>query len=76
MKIIVYTKPNCTECERIKNKLEEKGLDFESINMDTLEVNKQFELKKDARENRQRSMPLVYVNDKFTRTEDFESKYL
>ena len=76
MKIVVYTKPNCTECERIKFELKDKDMQFDYIDMEELEMSEQFALRTDARKNRQMSMPLIYVDGKFTTTVDFEEQYL
>ena len=76
MKIIVYTRPNCTECERVKSLLEEKKMGYDSIDMTELSEPEQFELKTIARKNRQISMPLLFVNESFVGTSEFETKYL
>lgn len=76
MKIDVYTKPNCSECVRIKTLLSGKGMEFNSIDMEDLDQATQFTLKTEARKNRQVSMPLVYVDDEFITVMKFEEKYL
>ena len=76
MKIDVYTKPNCSECVRIKTLLSDKGMEFSSTDMGDLDQATQFILKTEARKNRQVSMPLVYVDDEFITVMKFEEKYL
>lgn len=74
--ITIFTKERCTECERIKGELTEKGVEFTTVDMKGLEPSKLFQLRKDARDNKQMSMPLIYVDDVFVVTSKFEKKYL
>lgn len=76
MSIVVYSKAGCTECARIKNDLEEKGIDFEAIQMEDLDQVEVFRLRSDARKNRQVAMPLIYVDGEFIRTPVFEEKFI
>jgi len=35
MRIIIYTKNNCIQCNATKNALDKKGLDYQLINLDS-----------------------------------------
>lgn len=74
--ITIYTSDRCTECERIKGKCIERGVEYTAIGMKDLEPSKVFQLRKDARDNKQLSMPLIYVNDSFMAKDLFEAEYL
>lgn len=75
-KITIISKQDCPECTRIKRLLKTFDFEFEESQMETLPTPKQFELRNIARANRQMSMPLVFVDEKFMKTMDFENSYL
>ena len=35
MRIIIYTKNNCVQCNATKNAMDRKGIDYQLINLDT-----------------------------------------
>ena len=35
MRIIIYTKDNCVQCNATKNAMDRKGIDYQLINLDT-----------------------------------------
>lgn len=76
MKILIVSKANCTECERIKTAMLVKDMDYEEERMDLASVERQFELKNIARRNRQLSMPMLFIDNEFIRTSEFEEKYI
>ena len=76
MKILVVTKPDCTECERIKFALHDRDIEFNIENMPDSDTSRQFELRSIARKNRQVSMPIIFVDDEFITTRNFEDEYL
>lgn len=75
-KILVVSKPNCTECERIKSLLKDRDIPFEEVNMESLDKSKQFDMRNVARKNRQASMPMLFVSGEFKTTEAFEQELL
>lgn len=58
MKIEIYGSKECVVCQRIKNKLEEKGVDFEYI---TREKNEE-RLLKIARKYNLRRLPIIVID--------------
>jgi len=68
--IIVYTKPNCSQCDTLKTYLTENSIPFVAINMMELNDAEKKVLRDEARKNRQTSMPIVYINGKFTPSND------
>lgn len=76
MNIKIISKNNCTECERIKSLMDDKDLSYEEVLMSELSTPEQFEVKNIARRNRQASMPLLFVNEEFVPTSDFEERFL
>ena len=76
MKIVVYTKPNCGACADIKLALENKDIEFDYTDMTGLDMNSQNALRADAVANKQRSMPLIYIDGDFITTEDFKAQIL
>lgn len=59
MKYIVYTKPNCHSCEEMKQALTDNGHTYESVDMMLLPNEVAASLRTWAKENGQRSMPIV-----------------
>lgn len=76
MTITIISKENCTECERLKLAMSNQKLSYEETKMETLSAPKQFELRNIARKNRQSSMPLLFVENQFVPTSEFEKNYL
>lgn len=76
MTITIISKENCTECERLKLAMSNQKLSYEETKMEELPASKQFELRNIARKNRQSSMPLLFVENQFIPTGEFESTYL
>lgn len=35
MRIIIYTKDNCVQCNATKNAMDKKGIDYQLINLDS-----------------------------------------
>lgn len=60
MKIMLYTRPNCSLCEKTKQFLESKGLHYFNMNID-LEGRRQY-----IKENfpSLKELPVVLINDK------------
>lgn len=59
MKYIVYTKPNCHSCEEMKQALTDKGHTYDSVDMALLPKEVATSLRSWAKDNGQRSMPIV-----------------
>lgn len=59
MKFIVYTKPNCHSCEEMKQALANNNHTYESVDMTLLPKEEAASLRNWAKENGQRSMPIV-----------------
>ncbi len=59
MKFIVYTKPNCHSCEEMKQALANNNHTYESVDMTLLPKEEAASLRSWAKENGQRSMPIV-----------------
>lgn len=74
--IKIVSKPNCTECERIKFLMQENGIEYAEEDMTTMPSGEQFELRNIARKNRQVSMPMMFVDGEFMTTKNFEKEYL
>ena len=60
MKFLIFTKYRCSFCDRAKTLIEQKGYEYESINIEE-DNNIELLLKKnkDAR-----TMPQIFINDK------------
>lgn len=74
--INIVSKPDCSECIRIKTELTQIGIEYTEEDMSEMEDARQFELRNIARKNRQMSMPMIFVDNKFITTRDFEKEYL
>ena len=74
--IRIVSKPNCSACEQIKQASKEKGIDFIEENMMSSSKERRIELLGIAREKGQASMPIIFVDDEFIFTHDFEKEYL
>ena len=60
MKFLVFTKYRCSYCDRAKTLIEQKGYEYESINIeDDNNIDILLEKNKYAR-----TMPQIYINDK------------
>lgn len=65
MKYTVYSKPDCSHCATMKQLIKDSGNEYEEINMPDLDITEQKRLRADATANRQRMMPLIYLNGEF-----------
>ena len=60
MKFLIFTKYRCSYCDRAKTLIEQKGYDYESINIEEdNNIDLLFEKNKYAR-----TMPQIFINDK------------
>ena len=60
MKFLVFTKYRCSYCDRAKTLIEQKGYEYESINIeDNNNIDILLEKNKYAR-----TMPQIFINDK------------
>ena len=60
MKFLIFTKYRCSFCDRAKTLIEQKGYEYESIN---IEEDNNIELL--LRKNKHaRTMPQIFINDK------------
>ena len=59
MKIQVYTKNMCGYCTQAKNYLTNKGIEFETINIEEKPEAREFVINEGHR-----TMPQIYINDK------------
>jgi len=59
IKIIIYTKENCSYCTKAKKLLAEKKLDYQEIRVD-LAPEKRIEME---RLSGRRTMPQIFIND-------------
>ena len=60
MKFLIFTKYRCSFCDRAKTLIEQKGYEYESINIEE-DNNIELLLKKNKYA---RTMPQIFVNDK------------
>ena len=60
MKFLVFTKYRCSYCDRAKTLIEQKGYEYESINIEE-DNNIDILLKKNKYA---RTMPQIFINDK------------
>ena len=60
MKFLIFTKYRCSFCDRAKNLIEQKGYEYESINIEE-DNNIELLLKKNKHA---RTMPQIFINDK------------
>ena len=60
MKFLIFTKYRCSYCDRAKTLIEQKGFEYESINIEE-ENNIEILLKKNKYA---RTMPQIFINDK------------
>ena len=60
MKFLIFTKYRCSFCDRAKTLIEQKGYDYESINIEE-DNNIELLLKKNKHA---RTMPQIFINDK------------
>ena len=60
MKFLIFTKYRCSFCERAKTLIEQKGYEYESINIEE-DNNIELLLKKNKHA---RTMPQIFINDK------------
>tara|TARA_A100001388_G_scaffold143949_1_gene106860 strand:- start:11237 stop:11461 length:225 start_codon:yes stop_codon:yes gene_type:complete len=60
MKFLIFTKYRCSFCDRAKTLIEQKGYEYESINIEE-ENNIELLLKKNKHA---RTMPQIFINDK------------
>ena len=60
MKFLIFTKYRCSFCDRAKTLIEQKGYEYESINIEE-DNNIELLLKKNKHA---RTMPQIFVNDK------------
>ena len=60
MKFIVFTKYRCSYCDRAKTLIEQKGYEYESINIEE-DNNIEILLEKNKYA---RTMPQIFINDK------------
>ena len=60
MKFLIFTKYRCSYCDRAKTLIEQKGFEYESINIeDDSNIDILLEKNKNAR-----TMPQIFINDK------------
>ena len=63
-KVTVYTLSTCPVCKKMKQFLEENGIDYSPIEVDTLDGSEQWAATKElAKHNPQASYPTVVVED-------------
>ena len=60
MKFLIFTKYRCSFCDRAKTLIEQKGYEYESINIEE-DNNIELLLK---RNKHARTMPQIFINDK------------
>ena len=60
MKFLIFTKYRCSYCDRAKTLIEQKGYEYESINIDE-DNNIEILLEKNKYA---RTMPQIFINDK------------
>ncbi|MEC8218971.1 MAG: glutaredoxin [Pseudomonadota bacterium] len=60
MKFLIFTKYRCSFCDRAKTLIEQKGYEYESINIEE-DNNIELLLKKNKHA---RTMPQIFINDK------------
>ncbi len=60
MKFLIFTKYRCSFCDRAKTLIEQKGYEYESINIEE-DNNTEPLLKKNKHA---RTMPQIFINDK------------
>ena len=60
MKFLIFTKYRCSYCDRAKTLIEQKGYEYESINIEE-DNNIELLLKKNKHA---RTMPQIFINDK------------
>jgi len=60
MKFLIFTKYRCSYCDRAKTLIEQKGFEYESINIEE-DNNIEILLKKNKYA---RTMPQIFINDK------------
>ena len=60
MKFLIFTKYRCSYCDRAKTLIEQKGYDYESIN---IEEDNNIELLLEKNKYA-RTMPQIFINDK------------
>ena len=60
MKFLIFTKYRCSFCDRAKTLIEQKGYEYESINIEE-DNNIELLLKKSKHA---RTMPQIFINDK------------
>ena len=60
MKFLIFTKYRCSYCDRAKTLIEQKGYDYESINIEE-DNNIEILLEKNKYA---RTMPQIFINDK------------
>ena len=59
-KVVMYSKDSCPFCVRAKNLLNQKGVQFEEINLE----GKQAELDALKKRTGQMTVPMIFINDK------------
>ena len=59
-KIIVYSSNNCGYCAKAKKLLDQKGLNYEEIN---IQVQPQFREEMILKSNGKRTVPQIFIND-------------
>jgi len=65
-KIIIYSKPNCNQCDYIKNIMKSRNIDFEEIILEKQLDRQKLYMKIDNDEDiAVNIMPQIYVNDKY-----------
>ena len=60
MKFLIFTKYRCSYCDRAKTLIEQKGFEYESIN---IEEDNNIEILLEKNKNA-RTMPQIFINDK------------
>ena len=60
MKFLIFTKYRCSYCDRAKTLIEQKGFEYESINIEE-DNNREILLEKNKYA---RTMPQIFINDK------------
>ncbi len=64
-----YTKKGCADCLLLKRKLENKGVEFEEIDVETLEPQ---EIARVIQESGKKKMPVLEQEDKFLSDEEID----
>jgi glutaredoxin len=66
----LYSKKGCAECMLLKRKLENKGIEFEEIDLDGLDPQ---EIARIVQESGRKRMPVLEKEGKFLSDEDIEN---